>query len=205
MTEATLVEAARALDAAKRALRADISRALPASGSAEHAAASAKAQDRLAASRQAALASCIALYRATPSECATAALVDRFLAQGKDVCFPAVSPGEQVLRFLRPHGPTRAGHLGIEEHEDAEHARVPLASIDLFVVPARAVDPTGHRLGRGRGYYDATLAAAGARAVRICLVFDQQVVPVVPAAAHDAQVDAVCTDARWLDCQRSAP
>ncbi|HUC07406.1 MAG TPA: 5-formyltetrahydrofolate cyclo-ligase, partial [Solirubrobacterales bacterium] len=74
-----------------------------------------------------------------------------------------------------------------------------LSEIDLFVVPARAVDANGHRLGRGKGYYDATLAAASPKARRVCLVFDQQIVDLVPTEPHDARMDAICTDARWLD------
>jgi 5-formyltetrahydrofolate cyclo-ligase len=162
--------------------------------------ASVRAQARLLESAPARSARCVALYRALKSECATDALATALAAAGKDLCFPAVAPGERALRFLRPHGPLRRSALGIEEHEDLASARVPLAQIDLFVVPARAVDPLGHRLGRGKGHYDATLAAVGPQAARVCLVFDAQVVSTVPFATHDERVQFVCTESRWLDC-----
>ncbi len=190
-----------ALEAAKRSLRATIAKRIPAPGSPAHAEASAGAQHRLLSSPLAASARCIALYRATPGECSTSTLVEQLRSAGKDLCFPSVAPGDPVLRFLRAHGPARRSALGIEEHEDVAAARVPFEEIELFVVPARAVDAAGHRLGRGKGYYDATLTAAP-HARRVCLVFDAQVVDAVPHAAHDEQMDAICTDARWLDCPR---
>ena len=190
---------ADAVLAAKRALRCEVAARVPKAYSTEHAKASAAAGVRLLQSETARSAGCIALYRSLGSEVATAELASALIAAGKDVCFPAVVEGEAVLHFRRPHGPSRPSALGIHEHEDLPGARVDLAAIDLFVVPARAVDRNGHRLGRGKGYYDATLAAAGARARRVCLVFDQQLVDRVPTEAHDARMDAICTDARWLD------
>ena len=196
---------AATLEARKRAIRAQVAALLPTPGSAEHAAASERAQERLAQSEPARAAHCVALYLATPGECATASLAQALLAAGKDVCFPAVVAGEHPLRFLRPNGPFARGALGIDEHADVAGARVALGEIDLFVLPARAVDASGHRLGRGKGYYDATLAAAGPRAARVALVFDAQVVPEVPAADHDQRVHHVCTESRWIGCEPASP
>lgn len=69
-----------------------------------------------------------------------------------------------------------------------------LAEVDLFLVPGLAVSREGIRLGQGGGYYDHTLPAA--RAVRpgapvVIVVHDHEMVPAVPADAHDAVVDAV--------------
>jgi 5-formyltetrahydrofolate cyclo-ligase len=76
---------------------------------------------------------------------------------------------------------------------------VDLSDIDLFVIPGLAFDASGGRLGRGRGYYDATLLAAGPRAARVGLAFDFQVVTAVPAFEHDARVAALATEERWLE------
>jgi len=184
------------LDAAKQALREEVAARVPPPGSRQQARASASAQERLVSSPLVRAAACVALYRSTRSECATDEAFAALAAAGKDVCFPAVVPRELVLRFVRPHGPARRGALGIDEFDGPA---VGLDEIDLFVVPARAVDLGGHRLGRGKGHYDATLAAAGPGAARICLVFDAQVVREVPVGAHDQRMGAICTEARWIE------
>ncbi|TMA08470.1 MAG: hypothetical protein E6J86_18475 [Deltaproteobacteria bacterium] len=86
-----------------------------------------------------------------------------------------------------------AGALGVEEPTGGP---VSLHDIDLLVVPAIAVDTAGRRLGRGKGHYDATLAAYGGSSV--ALVFDSQLVLEVPVGEHDRRVGAVCTEARWV-------
>ena len=42
----------------------------------------------------------------------------------------------------------------------AHELRTPITAIDGFVVPGRAFDASGRRLGRGGGYYDRALALA---------------------------------------------
>lgn len=69
-----------------------------------------------------------------------------------------------------------------------------LAALDLALVPGLAVSGAGVRLGQGGGYYDAVLPrlrelSGGAPVVLV--LHDHEVVPRVPADAHDAVVDAV--------------
>ena len=69
-----------------------------------------------------------------------------------------------------------------------------LAEVDVAFVPALAISREGVRLGQGGGYYDTTLPrlrelSSGAPVVVV--LHDHEVVPAVPAAAHDAVVDAV--------------
>lgn len=64
--------------------------------------------------------------------------------------------------------------------------------LDIILVPALAVDLTGHRLGYGKGYYDTLLSAY--KGLRIAVVFDFQVVAEVPHESHDVQVDRIVTD-----------
>lgn len=181
------------LDQQKRALRALVRARMPAPGSAEHASASAAAQERLSRSDLAAGARVIALYRAFPSECGTAALAAALEAAGKTVCYPVVQPDARALSFRRGDGVFVAGARGVEEPTGGP---IGLDEIDLLVVPAVAVDERGGRLGRGKGHYDATLAVCGAHA--IALVFESQLVPEVPVGDHDHRVAGVCTEARLI-------
>ncbi|MFK5633339.1 MULTISPECIES: 5-formyltetrahydrofolate cyclo-ligase [unclassified Ornithinimicrobium] len=69
-----------------------------------------------------------------------------------------------------------------------------LAEVDVAFVPALAVSRRGVRLGQGGGYFDTTLPRLrelGAGAPVVVVLHDHEVVPVVPADAHDAVMDAV--------------
>jgi 5-formyltetrahydrofolate cyclo-ligase len=88
------------------------------------------------------------------------------------------------------------GPLGALEPPPAA-PEVPPAEIDAIVVPGVAFSADGHRLGRGGGYYDATLAALP-HALRVGLAFDVQVLPDVPRELHDARLDVLVTETRLL-------
>ncbi len=63
---------------------------------------------------------------------------------------------EYVTR--QPPQPTRRGALGIDEPTGPRLGPAAIADADVVLVPALAVDRRGHRLGRGGGHYDRTLA-----------------------------------------------
>ena len=46
---------------------------------------------------------------------------------------------------------------GLRIRRATSHARPSRTQLDVIIVPAIAVDPTGHRIGYGAGYYDRTL------------------------------------------------
>jgi len=181
------------LEDQKRSLRAEVRARMPRPGSPELVAASVAAQQRLVARILAMDARTIALYRALASECGTASVAAQLQAAEREVCYPAVVPGRRALQFRRGVGVFVAGALGVEEPTGAP---VPLEEISLMVVPALAVDALGRRLGRGRGYYDATLAEY--RGQTVALVLDSQLVPEVPVGDHDRRVGAICTETRWI-------
>ena len=56
----------------------------------------------------------------------------------------------------------------------------------------------GKRLGRGGGYYDATLKAASARSRRVGLAFRDQVVDTMPTTSDDVDMDQVVTESQTL-------
>ena len=51
---------------------------------------------------------------------------------------------------------------------------VELASIELMLVPALAVDEKGNRLGKGKGFYDRVLGSL--RGLSVAVVFDSEVI-----------------------------
>jgi len=176
------------LDERKAALRARLKGQMPADAEA----ASLAAGDRLLRAGLLPVSGVIALYRALPSEVSTNVLAGALLARGAVVCWPRVAPG-RVLEFRRAGANWTRGALRVEE-PDGEV--VPLPLVDWMVVPALAVDLRGPRPGRGKGYYDATLAAFPGRSV--ALVFDLRVVEEVPSGENDRRVDALCTESRLV-------
>jgi 5-formyltetrahydrofolate cyclo-ligase len=157
----------------------------------------ARAQARLLALPGFQAATTIALYAAQAGEVPTDALLAAALAGGKTVCFPVVPAEGRVLEFraIRSRSElTPAGRRAIPE-PSAASPPVPLASIELFVVPGLGFTRAGHRLGQGGGYYDATLAAAAPRSQRWALAFSEQLLPELPVSPGDAPVDVIVTEA----------
>lgn len=62
--------------------------------------------------------------------------------------------------------------------------------IDVAIVPGMAFDREGHRLGRGKGYYDRFLAQLP-HIYKIGICFPFQLVDKVPADVHDILMDEV--------------
>jgi len=61
------------------------------------------------------------------------------------------------------------------------------------------VDRRGRRLGQGGGYYDKALADVPSHTnggpLRVAVLFDDEVLDVVPSTEHDCVVDCVLTPA----------
>jgi 5-formyltetrahydrofolate cyclo-ligase len=70
-----------------------------------------------------------------------------------------------------------------------------VAGADVVVVPALAVDGRGTRLGRGGGSYDRALARVPQQRPVVALLYDGEVLPAVPAEAHDRPVTAAISPA----------
>ncbi|RMH42834.1 MAG: 5-formyltetrahydrofolate cyclo-ligase, partial [Deltaproteobacteria bacterium] len=137
----------------------------------------------------------IGLYAAFRSELATAPLAGALADAGATLAYPRVDRAARRLVFHAVADPRdlRPGVLGIPEPPPDAPA-VDLTAVAAFVVPGLAFDRSGGRLGWGRGYYDATLAAAP-RARRIGYAFELQLVEIVPVDDHDAPMDCVITEA----------
>lgn len=72
------------------------------------------------------------------------------------------------------------------------------ADLDVIVVPALAVSPTGHRLGYGAGFYDGILPRFRPPALAVVVAYEFEMLLEVPVFPHDVPCDVVVTDARTL-------
>ena len=61
----------------------------------------------------------------------------------------------------------------------------------MVLVPGVAFTRTGHRLGRGGGYYDRLLSTLPETVIRIGVCHEIQVVEEIPIEVHDAVMDEI--------------
>lgn len=131
----------------------------------------------------------ILLYHSLPGEVQTHSMLSNW--QGSKQCFlPQVADGRLVVRRYEGEESLQKGQMNILEPMGAICTN--LSAIDLVVAPGVAFDKYGHRLGRGKGYYDRLLSLIPGPTVGICFHF--QLVDHVPVEEHDVKVEAVVTE-----------
>lgn len=129
-----------------------------------------------------------------PDELNTRPILTDLLAAGKRVYVPRTLVAEKRLvpvRFSSVWALHR-GPYGILEPDSEETCTA--AELDFILVPGRAFDREGNRLGRGAGFYDRFMACGGFRAVRCGIAFACQVLPEVPCGDHDLPVEILVTE-----------
>ena len=131
----------------------------------------------------------ILIYYSLPDEVNTHHAVNQLIASGKTVLLPRVVDGENMeIRFYDKPEDLALGHYGIME--PTGKLFTDYAAIDVAVVPGMAFDGQGHRLGRGKGYYDRFLKKAP-QAYKIGVCFDFQKQEAIPTDANDVIMDYV--------------
>ena len=133
----------------------------------------------------------IMAYYSLPDEVNTHALIDELVAEGKTVLLPKVT-GPDTMEVRRYTGRADLQEGAYHILEPVGEPFTDLSAIDLILVPGLAFDAAGHRLGRGRGYYDRFLHSKNRPyCVKIGVCFDFQKVDEVPVDAHDIAMDKV--------------
>lgn len=135
----------------------------------------------------------VAVYDAQPFEVPLAEFVLELGGRGVQCVYPRVVKGSRELVFHAVGDDWTKGPFGIREPSSRSPVRA-IGDIDVFIVPGVAFTRDGRRLGRGGGYYDATLAKRGPHAQTIGVVFDCNVVAELPTEPHDVRVDFLCTE-----------
>ena len=134
-------------------------------------------------------ASVVMAYYSLPDEVNTHQLIDNLVAEGKTVLLPKVT-GDETMELCRYQS-------AADLREGAFHLMEPIGEpfanndqIEVALIPGMAFDAEGHRLGRGKGYYDRFLQSVPAmKKIGVC--FDFQKVEMVPSEEHDVIVDVV--------------
>ena len=139
----------------------------------------------------------ILMYHSLPDEVDTHSALGQLLAMGKKVLLPkVVSETEMTIHeytgrdSLQPSEP-----YGILEPTTPELSIVNCQLSIVIVVPGMAFDRQGHRLGRGKGYYDRFLSRIP-NIYKIGVCFPFQLIDNVPSEPTDILVDEVLSDIR---------
>ncbi|MGQ0506124.1 MAG: 5-formyltetrahydrofolate cyclo-ligase [Myxococcaceae bacterium] len=158
-----------------------------------------KVQSRFLATHYYAKARTVALYAPIRGEVPTRDILTAALADGKVVCYPLSHVHGRILSFraITSESQLEPGRLGVREPTNAADL-IPVEEIDLFVVPGLGFSRDGQRLGRGGGYYDATLKAGSARSRRVGLGFSEQILASLPANNDDVAMDLIVTESETV-------
>ena len=135
----------------------------------------------------------ILMYHSLPDEVDTHSALDQLLAMGKKVLLPkVVSDTEMTIHeytgqnSLKPSEP-----YGILEPTTPELSIIN-CQLSIAIVPGMAFDKQGHRLGRGKGYYDRFLSQIpNIYKIGVCFTF--QMLESIPSESTDVVMDEVIT------------
>lgn len=135
----------------------------------------------------------IALFASQSFEVNTRPLFEA-LVDSHQLVMPLVVKGQKVLAWhlVRTWADLQPGVLGLLEPRGTL-PQLETSAIGVFLVPGVAFGRDGSRLGRGAGYYDATLSLRSPTARLVGLTFDETLTDRVPTEAHDVNVQLVAT------------
>lgn len=121
----------------------------------------------------------------------------RLRERGARVAYPSIDPETRVMTFryvADPRAMEERG-LGFQEPDPGDEEAT---ALDVIIVPALQIDPRGHRIGYGAGFYDRTLPRFCPPALAVGVAFDFQLIAEVPVTEGDVPLPIVVTDKRVL-------
>jgi 5-formyltetrahydrofolate cyclo-ligase len=138
-------------------------------------------------------AATVAAYVSIPGEPGTGPFLDAFTALGRRVLLPIVDG--RTLDWAAYEGPDSLvrARFGLLEPVGRRLGADAIATADVVLAPAMAVDRTGMRLGKGGGYYDRALGRVPVGTFVAALLFDGEILDEVPSEPHDRRVTAAVT------------
>ena len=153
---------------------------------------------RLAALPELRSAKAVMGFLALPDELDTVPILADLIIDRKRVYVPRTFVKERRIFPVRLTDLVnlRPGEYDILEPETEETCAV--SELDFVLVPGRAFDRWGNRVGRGAGFYDQFMSQAGFRAVRCGVAFACQVLEAAPHDRNDLPVQILVTENETL-------
>ncbi len=137
----------------------------------------------------------VLVFQPLPDEPDLTALWADGFEPAKIWAFPKIEADTLALYRVTDLADFAPGSFGILEPKPEPARRLPPSAIDLALIPGLAFDPSGGRLGRGRGFYDRLLADPAWRATTLGIAFRQTEFSAVPRAPHDIPLHGIL----WSD------
>lgn len=116
--------------------------------------------------------------------------------------YPRVEGDDMAAYFAGPSRLSKSS-LGVLEPDPRVSKPVDPAELDVVLVPGVAFDRSGHRLGRGRGFYDRFLKSSPRHVCRVGIAFSAQVsTEELPVEPWDEVMDWILTEDYALHVKR---
>ena len=141
------------------------------------------------------------LYTPALVEVDTREIIKRSYMYNKIVVLPTYDPEIKKMTLFKIDDPEKdliQGPRGNMEPDPERCKTVPLDCLDIAIIPGIAMDEKGGRIGLGNGYYDRLIPELPITTRKVGLIFEDQIISVVPMETHDKHVDIVVTDERII-------
>lgn len=137
-------------------------------------------------------------YLSFRNEISVDAVLAEALRLGKTVAVPwIVSQTEMKAALLKSLDNLPVDRYGIRTVPVPVKVIAP-DSVDLVLVPGAGFTKTGHRMGRGAGYYDRFLIQT--KGFRLGITCDSLLREVIPVDKYDQPVEALVTETKFIYC-----
>ncbi|ELK38233.1 5-formyltetrahydrofolate cyclo-ligase [Myotis davidii] len=144
----------------------------------------------------------ISIFLSMQDEIETDEIIKDIFRRGKTCFIPRYrfqSNHMDMVRLASPEEiaslPKTSWNIPQPGEDEAREDALSTGGLDLIFMPGLGFDKQGHRLGRGRGYYDTFLRRCEqlqqARPYTVALAFKEQICDQVPVDEHDMKVDEV--------------
>ena len=135
----------------------------------------------------------VLLYWSMTDEVQTHSFVNRWYNE-KVLLLPCVDGDDLRLRqYTGPDCMVAGEQFGIGEPDASLPEYTDLDKVEMIIVPGVAFDPTGNRMGRGRGFYDRLLKSTP-NAIKVRMAYDFQMLDTLPVEPHDVKTDLIITE-----------
>ena len=141
------------------------------------------------------------LYMSHNNEVGTREIIKRCFDYTKIVALPAFDKEKHEIILKKVDNldtDLMPGPRGVLEPITGRCKTVPIASIDIAIIPGIAFDEKGGRIGSGDGYYDRLIPRLSITTRKVALAFECQIVQQVPMESHDKHVDIIITEKRII-------
>lgn len=127
---------------------------------------------------------------------------------GKGIALPRIDDGDLSFRLVgrasfEPGSELETHPFGFRQPRESAQP-ITADPSTLILVPGRAFDRGGARLGRGGAFYDRFLGSLDTRIVTVGVAYSVQVLRAVPHDDTDVPVQIVLSDSETCFCRRPA-